>query len=497
MNTKRNLAVFFVCLALIIQGCATQTLYSEQALATEDAACLRWFEHINAKLDEADLDDAETMRLADFPFLRSNRFLASMSDRVVDQNTLAQWLENSRQLDERARLLEFANLSEKQQHALLSELSPGDSIAQATPRCGKRLTKLILNNPEHQSLVLQQANIPDAYQTWKRIIGGYALAEYAAGVGITRLHQELIEGFQQPLAQLPVQGRLMQYAPAQTATLTTVDIDAMLHPAYANPLAIPSLNPEQLQRLFAHFAPAWEIDTRNDNDKIGQVMLDADGKPHIDSTKPTVYTRHAFTRRNGKVLLQLVYQIWLPAREKTGVFDLYGGPLDSVIWRVTLSPEGSPIGFDSIHGCGCYYLLFPGQGYRAIVPEDGAEPVLSPRPIPAIPTGKRLLLRLASRTHYLQQIAVVPDTADNRLQHYVWQASETLNSLPMPDGTYRSLFGSDGIVDASRRNERFLLWPFGVASPGAMRQWGTHAIAFTGRRHFDDPFLLEKLLTHE
>jgi len=56
----------------------------------------------------------------------------------------------------------------------------------------------------------------------------------------------------------------------------------------------------------------------------------------------------------------LIYQIWLPAREKTGLLDLYGGPLDSVIWRVTLSPEGTPIAFDSIHGYGCYYL-FPAK----------------------------------------------------------------------------------------------------------------------------------------
>jgi len=70
--------------------------------------------------------------------------------------------------------------------------------------------------------------------------------------------------------------------------------------------------------------------------------------------------------------------------------------------------EGAPIAFDSIHACGCYYLLFPGQGYRAIAPEDDAEPVLSPMPIPEIPAGKRLLLRFATRTHYLRQFAIVP-----------------------------------------------------------------------------------------
>ena len=37
----------------------------------------------------------------------------------------------------------------------------------------------------------------------------------------------------------------------------------------------------------------------------------------------------------------------------------------------------------------------------------------------------------------------------------------------------------------------------GIRSPGAMRQWGHHATAFVGRRHFDDPYLIEQLFTLE
>lgn len=32
----------------------------------------------------------------------------------------------------------------------------------------------------------------------------------------------------------------------------------------------------------------------------------------------------------------------------------------------------------------------------------------------------------------------------------------------------------------------------GVRSPGAMRQWGNHATAFVGQRHFDDPTMLDE-----
>ncbi|MDD5410523.1 MAG: hypothetical protein PHF31_03780 [Methylobacter sp.] len=496
-GARRNLASFLMCLALLAQGCATQALYSERSLETEDTMCLRWLEHIDTKLAEYELEDAGTVRIIGFPHLRINRFLASLSDRTMAQNAFAQWLENLRQLDETTRLLEFANFPAEQQKILMSELPQGENLEQGVQRCGKRLAKLDLNDPERQRILLQQAEIPDAYQTWKRYVGAYALTQYAASVGIELLHKKLNESFQQPLAQQPVLGRLMQYAPPQTESLIAEDIAAIMRPAYDNPLAIPSLAPEQLQQLFEHFAPIWEIDTRNNNDKIGMVMLDAGGQPRIDTIKPVVYIQHAFTLWHGRVLLQLIYQIWLPAREKTGLFDLYGGPLDSVIWRVTLSPEGTPIAFDSIHACGCYYLLFPSLGYHAIPPKDDAEPVLSPMSIPKIPAGKRLLLRLATRTHYLRQIAVVPNAPGNTARFYAWQKSEWLRSIPMQNGTRHSLFGADGIINASQRNEHFLLWPFGVASPGAMRQWGTHAIAFTGRRHFDDPFLLEKLLIRE
>ena len=68
---------------------------------------------------------------------------------------------------------------------------------------------------------------------------------------------------------------------------------------------------------------------------------------------------------------------------------------------------------------------------------------------------------------------------------------DELRSLPRTGGARRSLFEPDGLVAGSERLERYLFWPMGIASPGAMRQWGHHATAFVGRRHFDDPDLLQ------
>jgi len=66
-----------------------------------------------------------------------------------------------------------------------------------------------------------------------------------------------------------------------------------------------------------------------------------------------------------------------------------------------------------------------------------------------------------------------------------------LRSLPLPGGGTRSLYGPDGLVAGSERSEREYFWPMGITSAGQMRQWGRHATAFVGKRHFDDADLIE------
>jgi hypothetical protein len=100
------------------------------------------------------------------------------------------------------------------------------------------------------------------------------------------------------------------------------------------------------------------------------------------------------------------------------------------------------------------------------------------------------VVRLASRTHYIERVGVVRG-ADS-LVRYTFYPYDALRSVPDLRGGKRSIFGPDGIVAGTERKERFLYWPMGIASAGAMRQWGRHATAFVGRRHFDDADLLER-----
>jgi hypothetical protein len=75
---------------------------------------------------------------------------------------------------------------------------------------------------------------------------------------------------------------------------------------------------------------------------------------------------------------------------------------------------------------------------------------------------------------------------------YTFRPYDELRSMMRLDGGVRSAFGPDGLVPGTERGERFLFWPMGIASAGAMRQWGRHATAFVGRRHFDDADLIER-----
>lgn len=484
-------------LAIASQGCSTHKPQVELASSNEDRACQAWLERINSELQEHGLNDPGTVSLSGFPQLRFNRFLASMTDRLTSNEAYAEWLELSRQLDFKGKMLEIENLPAPLRQQLIAMKPLPAGLNQTVENCGKRLNTLSFNNANHKNL-LKHITLPDAYQSWKRVVGIYPLARLIAAIGIKNLHRELNASFNLPGHALQQQGELIRYNPPVNKLLTPEEITAIFKAATHNSLGVPSLSSSGLRKLTEQYAPIWEIETGNDNDKIGTVRLNTAFQPLIDTKQATVYSTHAYSHWHGQILLQLIYQIWLPAREKTGVFDLYGGSLDSLIWRVTLSPQGMPIAYDSIHGCGCYYLLLPAKGFRAIAPKDGAEAVLSPKSLSASPFNQRLLLRLQRRTHYLQQVSIVDDPRwANASLNYGFEDLDQLRSLATPNGSKQSMFGLDGVIAVSKRAERFFLWPFGVASPGAMRQWGTHAIAFSGRRHFDDPFLLEKLMAKD
>jgi len=135
-------------------------------------------------------------------------------------------------------------------------------------------------------------------------------------------------------------------------------------------------------------------------------------------------------------------------------------------------------------------MAFPGHALepRSDIREF-AEPLWVPQSLPPLADGP-FVIYLSGGEHYVRGIASA--SADVRFTHLRSLPYEALKNLPRSGAATRNLFGPDGLVDESARAERFVLWPMGIRSAGAMREAGHHAIAFVGKRHFDDPDLLER-----
>jgi hypothetical protein len=286
---------------------------------------------------------------------------------------------------------------------------------------------------------------------------------------------------------------VLRYGPPEAPPLPRPALAAMMQRAAANPLGIPEPHGAALEALFAAHAPVFEIETAGAFDRPGALRWRAgEFVPSVNAAEPVVYRHLAWTRYRERALLQLVYTIWFSERPPESPGDILAGKLDGVTWRVTLAPDGAPLVYDSMHPCGCFHMFFPTP--RALplpAPRGGLEWMFAPQALPAVADGERPVVRVASRTHYVQRVTLAQHAV--AAARYALRPYDELRSLPRPEGGSASVFGpGDGLIAGTERPERFLFWPMGIASAGAMRQWGRHATAFVGRRHFDDADLLEK-----
>ncbi len=463
-----------------------------RAPASVAADCWRYFEELDVLTDAAGVRDAGAVRVDGARYLRADRFLASFAGEVTTAEGYAEWLERLRATDAERRAAELINLGLDRPGDGPASPFPGLSPIESVRECGRRLVDRDLRTAERRAWLHRRVAVPDAYSTWRQTLGLYPLTRLALAEGVGALHRELRRSFMQPDRGPMRRVRAVRYAPEAAETLTADRVAQLLQAASRNALQIPDPGADELDRLYDTFAPAWEVETRDTADRIGAVRWDAAGRPEVDVGSPAVYRFASHTRFHRNHLLQLNYLIWFPERPASRLLDLYSGRLDGLIWRVTLSPTGRVLAYDTIHPCGCYYLLFPGLGYRVVQPSAPAEPVLSPYPLAEPKTGQRLVVRISAGRHFVLEVAAGEVGQPDRIYHA--RELRELSSLPTADGGRRSLFDRDGLVADTDRPERFLLWPSGIASPGAMRQPGTHAIAMLGRRHFDDARLFEELL---
>ncbi len=462
-------------------------LQSEDSLTR---SCAELLQSMDAFVESAGVADLGARRIEGFPYLRTNRFLASFRDELDGNSPLRDaWLQQMRQLDAEGRGFELANTPE--QFINGTEFSDSSAMSEKIRQCGEHLSAVDLQYSSRLELLKSEAGVADDYSNTKRAFGLYALTRYPFYWGVEDWQQDVEDAFDFSRQQDHNDSSRLYYSPPPLPTLTRIEIQQLLERASRHPLGILQLTPSERENLFATFAPIYEVETAGDFDRIGAPNWSETLYPQVDVIQPVVFTRIDYTRFQQQTLVQLVYVVWMPERPRQHFFDLLGGSLDGLEWRVTLAPDGEPILFDSIHPCGCYHKFFPTARLQPLEkPASALEWLFIPAELPPLAHAERLTLSLQSRTHYLQNVWPKPTLDEG--ETYQFMDYDELRSLPTVDGGFRSLFGPDGLVAGTERRERFLFWPMGIKSAGAMRQAGSQPTAFAGRRHFDDVDLLEQ-----
>jgi hypothetical protein len=449
--------------------------------------CADFFEALDQEVTQAGGRDPGAFRVAGYPYLRVDRFLASFRESVTTQEAFEAWLDRMQDLDREGRHFEIANLPAERHKSLPKSFPTGDLEARVST-CGDILRSAdFVDSAERQRL--REAATPfDDYISLRRVLGLYPISSYFISLGVEKYQASARAIYSsQPPAD---KSEMRRYGPG-ILTEKMTDSAEIVARAPRDGLSIPHYSPAEMRALFSAHAPIWEVQTHGDHDRIGLPCWNT--ALAVDTSHPVTYEHLSFTRFENQVLTQLNYVIWFPSRPSTGPFDILAGFLDGLNYRVTLDIDGYPLLYETMHNCGCYHKYYPSARLRPRAETGYREPPLI-LTAPAMPENARMVVSMESGTHYVRHL--YPDDGAGSATTVTYQRSDydDLRSLPSPEGSRRSLFKEDSLVPESYRKERWILWPTGVLSPGAMRQWGRHAVAFVGERHFDDPYLVERIL---
>jgi hypothetical protein len=448
---------FLLLIALILCGQSAQA----------SLECRNWVLALDQAILDAGVNDAASTRISGFPYLRANRWLAYLQTATITDAQQEQWLRLA--ANEAITVLTLE----------LKQLDPIHPLLTVTKDWRQRLqhcvdTLVALSGFPGVPII----DVADNYSTRNRLFGLYKITQLLARPSMNNYRDDMTQRFKRPF-RLPIR----HYQPEPFSG--TPPPPELLS---RNPLEVPLPADGARQALLSHYAPVLSVANTLAYNQPGAVHRDAENI-HIDYSQPTAYSWLSWTHFRGHNLLQLNYQFWFSERPKKGSMDLYGGKLDSIIWRVTLKPDGQVLMYDSIHGCGCYHKIYRVANGLMPASDGPAAPVLYPAPVPNA-RSTRVSLVVEPDTHYI--VRVEEFSPGQQMERYRLSDANDLRALPVGDG-FKSLYRNDGLIPQSVRGERMTLWPLGVPSAGAMRQPGTHAIAFIGRQHFDNPKLLDSL----
>lgn len=337
----------FWSLALVflfgVTGCATIQPPQRDHLNSNNATleeCARWFAALDEVVSREGITDIAARPVVGFPYLRIDRFLAAMKDSAkIDRQVYKAWIDQMRALDADGRRVEISNLST----TAIDDMAVGDrdEVVLRSHDCAEILLLADSSNPVALAELYRRAFVPDDYSKLNRALGLYALTRLPFYAGVQDWQDRVSQTFTAAHQGKPPAHPVLRYVPPHIPVYTRREVGKILARASKHPLGLTQLTNRERDRLFATFAPVFEIETSGDFDRIGRLSWLSATTPYVDVSRPVVYRRLGYTRVEHRTLLQLVYTIWMSERPRTGSMDLFGGHLDGIVWRVTLAPDTS------------------------------------------------------------------------------------------------------------------------------------------------------------
>lgn len=393
--------------------------------------CAPRFSELDTQVEKAKVGDATYLKIDGFPYLRTDRMLASFDEELKDIEVYDTWLLALRDNDSYARRIELDNLGMS-----LNERSTAVSDMRL---CAVWLSFFDLSDPER-------------------------LEELLAAVSKAKATAHLQAQTPAPLPDpSPRSGELTQL----TAIVGEAIDDALKNFALMprDSLSRTGFTDDGWLALAAHHAPTWLIEKADKGDRPGAVRVNEGNEIVLDTRTPTVYFMPHFARAGETSLIQFHYFLWFERDDGQGI--------DGLIWRVTLDSGGHPLIYDSLRADGSDHRWHQAQTLKA-------KDVLPKNVRVTAPIGTQgAVVTLAPSGSQVRSVSPRPDAMNAQGVTYRLEPYESLMTLPRPNGGTTSAFDPQG---------RFRLM---AAGGRVIPQWGSHPPLPLYGLMYDDPHLIE------
>lgn len=458
------------------------TLVEITGFYKELKSCRDRYAEIDARIDAAGVRDTAFHRVPGFPYLRTDRLTASFRDDTEDFGVLNGWIRRMREFDQEAREFEYQNLGLSQQEAAILRFE--------FLNCGRGLAGLELENPDNVALVKQLAVPPDDYSDKARTWGFYALTKPLLRADIAD-HERLVRAeFAKPAEALLDNTPAVRWQVAEVEDLTL--IPKSMYDSYPDEFGLPGFVDSTWRALAEANAPQVLTTADATRRQLGAPMWTAQGLD-VDTTKPEVNYQIGFTRLGPLNLVQVNYFFWF----RTPNAASGTAPVDGLVWRVTLDDHLKPLAYESLRASGRDHFWFPVQQRLARKPASAAapadeQPAFFPQDGLAPPQALLMLDAVHGGVRRVGAAGTeVSIGSPATPRQYTLKRYEDLYTLPLPSGGTRSPFQLDGLIAGTESDAPGWRLASGITRPGSLRHLSHLPMDYIGRRHFDEPFLMQ------